>query len=160
MPTKQSIQPLRIEEYNWDSENNVNVEDSKQVFYDLSRRLSGESKQQQTPADARRPSLGISEATVNEENEEVSEEKDFDLKTFIEGDRKRYTEAGKTHKPHLGLTWKDLTVRKICILCFKLMKYRLKVPEVDPPSSKPFQRLSCQHLVLMLIISLLVTFLN
>ncbi|TIC28832.1 ABC multidrug transporter [Wallemia mellicola] len=111
MPTKQSIQPLRNEEYNWDSENNVNVEDSKQVFYDLSRRLSGESKQLQTPADARRPSLGISEATVNEENEEVSEEKDFDLKTFIEGDRKRYTEAGKTHKPHLGLTWKDLTVK-------------------------------------------------
>ena len=101
MPTEQSIQPLRNEEYNWDSENNVNVEDSKQVFYDLSRRLSGESKQQQTPADARRPSLGISEATVNEENEE-SEEKEFDLKTFIEGDRKRYTEAGKTH---INRTW-------------------------------------------------------
>lgn len=105
--------PIRNEEYNWDEAAKVDIDASKEVLSNLSRQISGEAEPQKNTFDGRRHSLGISEATVNEE--EDVKEGNFDLREFIRSDRKRYTEVGKTHKPTLGLSWRDLTVN--FVLC-------------------------------------------
>ncbi|TIB86116.1 ABC multidrug transporter [Wallemia mellicola] len=98
----------------WGTPNEVNVDDSKEIFRKLSRQISKEHPEQ-------RKSLGTSEATAQEEEEE------FDLHSFITGARQRFKDAGKTHKPHLGIAWKNLTVSlthliTLCILTNKKVK--------------------------------------
>ncbi|EOR04827.1 Brefeldin A resistance protein [Wallemia ichthyophaga EXF-994] len=94
-------------EASWGSPNEVNVDDSKEIFRRLSRQFSKEQQdsKQSSKQSSDQQRKSVSDATVK------GDEDEFDLQAFITGARERFQDAGKTHKPHLGVSWRHLTVK-------------------------------------------------
>lgn len=78
----------------------VNIEKSKEVYYELSKQISRDSNENNS-----NKVEDSSEITFNEHTKDR-----FNLHDFLSNDKQKLEDAGKTSNKRLGLAWKNLRV--------------------------------------------------